>query len=95
MDACVFLMEHYDYKEIGELVNIGTGEDIKIKDLANLVKSVVGFDGEIRYDITKPDGTPRKLLDISKIKALGWKPIVGLEEGVELLYEWYVSSLRN
>ncbi len=95
VDACIFLVERYNAKEIGEFVNIGTGEDIKIKDMAKLVKSVVGFDGEIRYDITKPEGTPRKLLDISKIKALGWKPIVGLEEGVKLLYEWYVSSLRN
>jgi len=82
-DACLFLMENYNYKEIGEFVNIGTGEEIKIKDLALMIKAIVGFEGEIKYDLSKPDGTTRKLLDVSKIKALGWKPRVSLEEGIE------------
>jgi GDP-L-fucose synthase len=91
-EACVFLMENYDYKDIGEFVNIGTGEDIKIKDLARLIKNIVGFDGEIKRNMSKPDGTPKKLLDISRIKLLGWKPKVSLEEGVRIVYEWYVKS---
>lgn len=93
-DACVFLMNHYSYKDIGEFVNIGTGEDIKIKDIANLIKKIVGFNGAIDHDLSKPDGTPRKLLEVSKIKALGWKPTIGLEEGIRKTYEWYVSSLQ-
>ena len=84
--ACLFLMERYDFKDIGEFVNIGTGEDIKIKDLAYMIKGIVGFDGDIRWDTSKPDGTARKLLDVSRIKALGWKPKVGLEEGVKEIY---------
>jgi len=88
-DACVFLMENYNYKDIGEFVNIGTGEDIKIKDLAKLIKDIIGFDGEIKHDLSKPDGTPRKLLDITKIKSLGWKPKVSLNKGVRMTYEWY------
>ncbi len=84
--ACIFLMDKYDFAEIGEFVNIGTGVDMHIKDLANLVKKIVGFKGEIVWDTTKPDGTPRKLLDVSRIKALGWKPEIGLEEGIRMVY---------
>ena len=91
-EACVFLMENYDYKDIGEFVNIGTGEDIKIKDLAKLIKDMVWFDGEIKHNMSKPDGTPKKLLDISRIKSLGWKPKVSLQEGIRIAYEWYVKS---
>jgi GDP-L-fucose synthase len=91
-DACVFLMENYVYREIGELVNIGMGEDIKIKELAHLVKEIVGFEGEIKHDLSKPDGTPRKLLDISKIKSLGWEPKTSLREGIRRSYEWYVGK---
>lgn len=69
--ACMFLMENYNYKEIGEFVNVGTGEEIKIKDLASLLKEIVGFDGKISHDFARPDGTPRKLLDISRIRKLG------------------------
>jgi len=72
---------------IGEFINIGTGEDIKIKDIAKLIKDIVGFKGEIKHDISKPDGTPRKLLDVSRIKALGWEPKVSLEEGINRTYE--------
>ncbi|MDO8786316.1 MAG: NAD-dependent epimerase/dehydratase family protein, partial [Syntrophales bacterium] len=82
-DACVFLMENYDYTDIGEFINIGTGEDLKIKDLAKIIKDIVGFGGEIKHDLSKPDGPPKKLLDISRMKALGWEPKVSLEEGIK------------
>ena len=88
-NACVYLMENYDYKDIGEFVNVGTGEDLKIKELANLVKETVGFDGEIKHDISKPDGMPKKLLDISRIKGLGWEAKINLKEGIRKTYEWY------
>jgi GDP-L-fucose synthase len=92
-DACVFLMEKYDYREIGEFINIGAGKDITIKDLALMIRDIVGFRGEIVWDSTKPDGTPKKLLDISKIKALGWEPKTGLEEGIKNTYQWYLNTL--
>jgi GDP-L-fucose synthase len=91
-NACVFLMETYDFKDIGEFVNIGTGEDLPIKDLAQLIKEIVGFKGDIIWDTTKPDGTPRKLLDVSRIKVLGWQPEIGLEEGVKKVYGEMVDS---
>lgn len=90
-DACVFLMENYDYKDIGEFVNVGTEEEIRIKDLAALIKEIVGFEGKIVHDLSKPDGMPRKLSDISKIKGLGWQPRMSLEDGIRKTYEWYVS----
>jgi len=92
-DACVFLMERCDAKDVGEFVNIGKGEDIQIKDLAPLIKQVVGFDGEIRYDRSKPDGTPRKLLDITRLKSLGWEPKTTLEEGIRKAYAWYRQAI--
>ena len=82
-DACVYLMKNYNEKQF---VNIGCGEDISIKDLALIVKKIVGFKGELKFDTSKPDGTPRKLLDVSKLFAIGWKPKVGLEEGIERVY---------
>ncbi|MDO9287287.1 MAG: GDP-L-fucose synthase [Thermodesulfovibrionales bacterium] len=85
-DACLFLMENYDKKEI---INIGTGEDVTVKELAETVKEVVGYGGEIRFDKTRPDGTPRKLLDVSRINSLGWKAKTPLREGIEKTYEWY------
>ncbi|MBI4708480.1 MAG: GDP-L-fucose synthase [Candidatus Omnitrophica bacterium] len=88
-DACIFLMNNYDYKDIGEFVNIGTGEDIKIKDMARLIKDIVGFDGDIKHDLSKPEGTPKKLLDISRIKSLGWKPKTTLAGGIKKTYDWY------
>ncbi len=90
-DACIFLMEKYDYRDIGEFINIGTGQDIKIKALAILIKSIVGFNGEIQHDLSKPDGTPKKLLDISKMKALGWEAKTGLEEGMRKTYQTYLD----
>jgi GDP-L-fucose synthase len=82
--ACLFVMDFYN--ESG-LVNIGIGEDLSIFDLAKLIKKIVGFEGEILIDSTKPDGTPRKLLDVSKITNLGWKANIGLEEGIKKVYE--------
>jgi GDP-L-fucose synthase len=84
--ACIFLMEKYDYEDLGEIINIGTGEDIKLKDLAIMIKNIVGFEGEIKHDLSKPDGTPRKLLDVSRMKSLGWKPEVSLNEGIRNIY---------
>jgi GDP-L-fucose synthase len=83
-EACVFLMESYNEKG---LVNIGSGTDITIKDLALLVKKIVGFDGEIVLDITKPDGTARKLMDVTKLENLGWKASITLEQGIAMVYE--------
>jgi len=82
-DACFFLMQNYN--EPG-LINIGTGEDITIKDLALLVKEVVGYTGSIEHDLSKPDGTPRKLMDVQKLNNLGWKASTGLREGIEKVY---------
>ncbi len=83
-DACVFLMKNYDQPEI---VNIGVGEDLSIKELALLVKEIVGFTGELRFDTSKPDGTPRKLMDTSKINNLGWKASISLKDGIKKVYE--------
>ena len=91
-DACVFLMERYDAKQIGEFVNIGTGSDLAIKELAEMIRRIVGFDGTVLWDKTKPDGTPRKLLDISRLKALGWEPTTALEDGIRKTYEWYLNN---
>jgi len=94
-DACIFLMENYDYKDIGELINIGSGEDITLINVARMVKVIVGFDGEIKHDLTKPDGTPRKLLDVSRLFKLGWRPKVSLEEGIKRSYEAYKTALNQ
>jgi GDP-L-fucose synthase len=89
-DACVFLMENYNENEF---INIGTGEDLTIMEHANLVKEIVGFKGEIVCDTSKPDGMPKKLLDVSRIKSLGWQPKISLEEGIRRTYQWYVSVI--
>lgn len=91
-DACVYLMENYDYKDIGEFVNIGTGEDIKLKDLFQLIKHVVDYEGELKFDTTKPDGTLRKLLNVTKLSQLGWKFKTNLKDGFEAVYEWYMNQ---
>jgi GDP-L-fucose synthase len=88
--ACLHLLEHYDGPEP---VNIGIGEDVTIRELAELVAEVVGFDGKILFDAGKPDGTPRKLLDVSVIRALGWEPAIGLREGIRRTYDWYRTEL--
>lgn len=87
--ACVFLM--HEYNEAG-LMNIGTGEDIEIGELALLIKKIVGYEGEIIHDLTKPDGTPRKLMDVSKLHNFGWRHSIGLEEGIRRVYEEFKSS---
>ena len=91
-DACVYLMQHYN--EAG-LVNIGTGVDLTITELALLVKEVVGYKGELTYDATKPDGTPRKLLDVSRLSALGWKYKINLRQGLEMVYKDYKSGISS
>lgn len=91
-DACYYLMQHFD--EPG-FVNVGTGEDLSIRDLALMVKKIIGFEGSIKHDLSKPDGTPRKLMDVSKLRAAGWNAKIGLEEGVSKVYaslsgeDWY------
>lgn len=89
-DACVYLMENYTGDEI---VNVGTGEDITILELAQMIKNIVGSQGEIVTDPTKPDGTPRKLLDVSKLHNLGWKHKTNLEEGIKITYDWFLKNL--
>lgn len=88
-DACVFLMQHYDGQ--GH-VNIGTGIDLSIKDLALLIKKIVGYEGEIVHDLSKPDGTPRKLMDVSLLHSLGWKHKLDLEEGIRLVYQDFIKK---
>jgi GDP-L-fucose synthase len=73
-------------------INVGTGEDITIRELTEMVASVIGFKGEVEWDTTKPDGTPRKLLNIQKLKDLGWSPSITLEDGIRSTYEWYISG---
>jgi GDP-L-fucose synthase len=87
--ACVLLLEKYDSPEI---INIGCGEDISIRELAELICDVVGFDGELAWDTTKPDGTPRKLLDVTKLRTLGWKPSIPLRDGIAQTYAWFLAN---
>jgi len=87
--ACLLLLEKYDSPEI---INVGCGEDISIRELAELICDVVGFDGELDWDTTKPDGTPRKLLDVTKLRALGWKPAIPLRDGIARTYEWFRAN---
>lgn len=86
-DACLFLMRHYDDDA---LINVGCGTDLEIRELAELIRGIVGFEGRIEYDTSKPDGTPRKLLDISRIRALGWSARIPLDEGIRNTYEWFL-----
>ncbi len=87
-DALVFLMQRYSNEEP---VNIGWGEDVSIAELARTIEKVVGFDGALAFDTSKPDGTPRKLLDTGRINALGWRPKIGLKEGLSDAYRWYLD----
>lgn len=88
-DACLFLLENYDQPN---LINIGCGEDVTIRELAETVCDVLGFDGSLEFDASKPDGTPRKLLDISKIKSLGWSPKIPLRDGIADAHRWFVEN---
>ncbi|HNY29705.1 MAG TPA: GDP-L-fucose synthase [Fibrobacteria bacterium] len=93
-DACLYLMDRYDS---GDIVNVGTGEDVTILELAQIVKEAVGFQGEIVLDASKPDGTPRKLLDVTKLRSMGWMHSIGLREGIQGTYRWFIenqSSIR-
>jgi GDP-L-fucose synthase len=87
--ACLLLLEKYDSPEI---INVGCGEDVSIRELAELICDVVGFDGELAWDADKPDGTPRKLLDVSKLHALGWKPTITLHDGITQTYQWFLAN---
>lgn len=91
-EACVYLMNNYDNPSI---VNIGSGKDVTIKEFAEIVKEVVGYQGEIIWDTGKPDGTPRKWLDVTKINKLGWKAKIELRKGIELVYNWYINHSTN
>ena len=90
-DGCVFLMENYDGEEH---VNIGTGKELTIKELAEMIKEVVGFKGKLKFNTDKPDGTPRKLLDVSKLEGLGWKYKVELKDGIKSSYEWFKENYK-
>jgi GDP-L-fucose synthase len=91
-EAAVYCMNVYENEEI---INIGTGEDIQIKELSNLVCSIIGYRGNVIWDTTKPNGTPRKLLDISKIKEIGWQPSTSLEQGIKETYNWFLENYDN
>jgi len=90
-NACLFLMEHYNSSEI---INIGCGEDYTIKEIIEIIKDVVGYTGNIVWDTTKPNGTPKRLLDSSKLFSLGWKPKTQLYDGLKEAYHWYISNLK-
>ena len=90
--ACVFLMEHYDQE--GH-INVGTGEDLSIRALAELVRDIVYPAAELAFDTSKPDGTPRKVLDVSRLRALGWSPTIGLEDGIRSTYQWFLDAMQS
>jgi GDP-L-fucose synthase len=94
-DACVFLMEKCDAEEVGEFVNIGTGTDQTIAELATLVADVVGFKGRLVFDTSKPDGTPQKLLDVSRLNALGWQAKTRMREGLGMAYTDFLGNIAN
>ncbi len=94
-DAVVFLMENFNYQDIGEIINIGVGKDITIKELAEMIQSIVGFPGELKWDTAKPDGTPQKLLDVSRLHALGWKARYSLKEGIIKTYEAFLKEQKR
>jgi GDP-L-fucose synthase len=91
-DACVFLMERIDARDIGEVINVGIGSDITIRELAELIAQITGFGGRIEFDPTRPDGTPLKCMDVSRLSALGWKPRIRLRAGIESTYRGFLES---
>ncbi len=91
-DACVFLMEKFNAADVGEFVNVGTGKEITIRELAELVAEIVGFRGKLVFDTSRPDGTPRKLLDVSRLQALGWQPKTGFHEGITRAYADFLQN---
>ena len=90
--GAVFLLENYDSPQT---INVGVGEDLSIRELAELTAEVVGYEGELAWDTTKPDGTPRKLLDVSRIRDLGWQAEIGLKAGIETTYEWFLENVAE
>ncbi len=100
-DACVFIMEHVNFSDLTQgmtevkncHINIGTGKEITIRELSSIIQETIGYEGEIRFDKSKPDGTPRKLTDVSKLNSLGWRHTIDVEEGVKRLYDWYTGSI--
>ena len=90
--ACLFLLEKYDSSEI---INVGCGEDVSIRELAELVCDVAGFAGELAWDKTKPDGTPRRLLDVSKLRGIGWSPRISLRDGIARTYDWFLKNVAK
>ena len=90
--ACLFLLEKYDSPEI---INVGCGEDISIRELAELICDIVGFEGRLAWDDTKPDGTPRKLLDVTRLQNLGWRPTIPLRDGIAQTYEWFLKDVAH
>lgn len=90
-DACLFFMENYEAKDLAPFINVGVGNDISIKELAYMIKEIIEFEGKIFFDIKKPDGMPKKLLDSSQAKKLGWASKVSLKEGIKNTYEWYLA----
>ena len=90
-DAVVYLLEQKDYPEVGEFINVGSGRELTIRQLAETISGIVGYRGEVRWDSTKPNGTPRKLMDSGRLFGLGWKPRVDLEDGIRLAYEDFLS----
>lgn len=94
-DACVYLMENCSHEQIGDFINIGTGKELTIYQLTNMLCEIIGFEGEIIFDSSKPDGTPRKLTDINKLHQLGWKYHTELEEGIQDTYKWYLANIRE
>ncbi len=95
-EACIYVMKNADQLIDGNkkpLFNIGVGTDVSIKELAGVIKAIVGFEGDIVWDTTKPDGTPRKLLDVSKMKTMGWSTGISLEDGIRKTYNWYVDTI--
>jgi GDP-L-fucose synthase len=91
-DASVFLMINYSEEQF---INVGTSEDNTISELAEMIKNIVGFEGEIVYDSSKPDGTPQKLLDVSRLSKAGWSAKTGMKEGLTKTYKWFVNSLQT
>ncbi|UZQ84538.1 GDP-L-fucose synthase [Thermoclostridium stercorarium] len=91
-EACIYLMQHYDGSDP---VNIGSGQEISIRELAEIIRDVVGYTGEVVFDATKPDGTPRRILDNSKITAMGWKPKTDIREGIKMEYEYYLNMIQK
>ena len=94
-DACVFLMERYNAADVGEFINIGVGKEITIREAAELIAEVVGFRGKLVFDTSKSDGTPRKLLDVSRLQRLGWQPKTRFRDGIALAYADYLKNIAR